>query len=233
MSQMKTDTPTPTQFSRRSPIYRQQAGALFGERDSAAMALQVSDDESRAQLQQGALLDLSATFRTGVRGRAASQWLTQQQLPLPAQANQSVTTAEGELILRLGNSEFWILGNPLRENAALAQQLRNAPATTGCYPLSCQHSHSWFVLSGECRSAVMAKLCGVDMREPVFGSGALAMTSVARVSAIVVSHELQGVPVFSILSDCTSATYLWQALLDALQEFGGRAAGIASLLPSH
>ncbi|MYM64792.1 sarcosine oxidase [Pseudomaricurvus sp. HS19] len=233
MSQLKIDTPSPVVFSKRSPIYRQQAGALFAERDGAAIALQVTDTESRAQLQQSALLDLSATFRSGVRGRTASQWLGQQQLPLPAQANQSVTTRDGELVLRLGNSELWILGNPLRDNSTLAKQLQSAPASAGCYPLSCQHSHSWFVLSGECRSAVMAKLCGVDMRESVFGPGALAMTSVARVSAIVVSHELQGVPVFSILSDCTSATYMWQALLDALQEFGGSDAGIASLLPAN
>jgi sarcosine oxidase subunit gamma len=233
MSQLKTDTPTPVQFTRRSPIYRQQAGALFSERDGAAIALQATDTESKARLQQGALLDLSATYRTGVRGRSASQWLAQQQLPLPSQPNQSVTAAGGELVLRLGNSEFWILGNPLQDNGARAKQLQDAPAMAAAYPLSCQHSHAWFALSGECRSAVMAKLCGVDLREPVFGSGALAMTSVARVSAIVVSHELHGMPVFSILSDCTSATYLWQALLDALQEFEGCAAGIAPLLPAH
>jgi sarcosine oxidase subunit gamma len=37
------------------------------------------------------------------------------------------------------------------------------------------------------------------------------------------------VPVFHLLADSASADYLWEALLDAMAEFGGAPVGLAAL----
>jgi sarcosine oxidase gamma subunit len=42
---------------------------------------------------------------------------------------------------------------------------------------------------------------------------------VARVNAVIIYHQLWGMPVFSILSDTASAEYLWDVLQDAALEF--------------
>ena len=37
------------------------------------------------------------------------------------------------------------------------------------------------------------------------------------------------VPVFDLLSDVASAVYLWRALTDAMDEFGGKPVGLKAL----
>jgi sarcosine oxidase subunit gamma len=67
----------------------------------------------------------------------------------------------------------------------------------------------------------MAKLCGVDLRDEAFSSGAIAQTVVAGSHAIVVHHQLAGEAVFSVLCDRAEAHYLWSVMRDAMQEFDG------------
>ena len=77
-------------------------------------------------------------------------------------------------------------------------------------------------MTGKYCSDILAKICGVDLRSSEFPVGAVVQTSVARVNAIIVHHVISDEQVFSILSDSASATYLWNALLDAMAEYGGR-----------
>lgn len=71
----------------------------------------------------------------------------------------------------------------------------------------------------------MAKLCGVDLRPQTFAPG-----SVARISVIVINAAIAELPALHILCDRASASYFWDALLDAMAEFGGQPVGIDSLL---
>ena len=75
----------------------------------------------------------------------------------------------------------------------------------------------------------MAKVCGVDLREDTFPRGSIAQTSAARINVIVIHHEVNGIPCFSILCDSAAAEYLWECLLDAMQEFGGEVIGVGAL----
>jgi len=76
----------------------------------------------------------------------------------------------------------------------------------------------------------MAKLCGVDLRPQAFAPGSVAQTSAARINVIVINAPLVELPCLQILCDRASASYFWDALLDAMTEFGGRPAGIDPLL---
>ena len=50
------------------------------------------------------------------------------------------------------------------------------------YPVPRADSHCWFALSGLHAAEMFAKICGVDLRAHRFAEGAIAQTSVARMT---------------------------------------------------
>ncbi|MGB1237695.1 MAG: sarcosine oxidase subunit gamma family protein [Pseudomonadales bacterium] len=162
-----------------------------------------------------ALRDFSLNLRYGFRGPSAQAYLQDADLSVPSQPNCALATPGGQQVLRLSNTEFWVI----HPESTQTQPLLDTADGEGCYSLYNRDSHAWLVLSGCEISSVMAKLCAVDLRTEHFALGAIAQTSVARVNAIVVHHELEGESVFSLFSDSASASYLWSALQDAMGEF--------------
>jgi sarcosine oxidase subunit gamma len=219
----------PDVFKKRSLAYRQLADAEYTERSEGAIAYRMKGDSS-AQVARASLLDLSVVSRTGFRGINAEKYLQQAGLTVPAQPNQAYMGSEGELILRLSQKEFWVLDGLTTQDDILDKLSQHALPSYACYSLFCQDSHAWFMLTGHHLADIMAKVCGVDLRDDAFPIGSIAQTSVARVNAIVVSHQVNSTPVFSLLSDAASAEYLWEALLDAMQEFDGAVVGLSTLI---
>jgi sarcosine oxidase subunit gamma len=89
-------------------------------------------------------------------------------------------------------------------------------------------SHAWFLVTGERAPGMFAKICGVDLRPHRFAIGAIAQTSLAKMSAIVIRADLGEVPAYHVLADSASAEYLWGCLLDAMAEFAGAPVGWAA-----
>ncbi|MNP56330.1 Sarcosine oxidase, gamma subunit family [compost metagenome] len=98
------------------------------------------------------------------------------------------------------------------------------------YLLPRQDSHAWLQLSGVHGSAVMAKLCGVDLRAEAFPVGAVAQTSAARINVIVVNVGSDERPALQLLFDRASLAYLREAMLDAMDEFDGGLIGLGELI---
>lgn len=220
----KSSSPT---VLKRSFIYRklQNAGLTGFSKEAEAN----SSFDSHRQAEHAGLLDFSLMPRAGFRGLRVLDQLRSAGLPIPETHNQAVASELGEWILRLGPKEYWILGS-LQDAGARVETLKGAiPPNTDCYPLYCQDSHAWLALTGAHLPAIMAKLCGVDLSKATFPPGAIAQTSVARINAIVVHHTLAKLPCFSLMFDSAAAEYLWDSLLDAVQEFGGRAIGLDAL----
>jgi len=184
-----------------------------------------SDDA--AQAARCGLMDLTPLARTGFRGARAEAHLNACTLPVAEAPNQAAVAESGELVLRLSQREFWVLGSLKDMGQKVAELVATPVADGGCYPLFCQDSHGWFALTGEAGARVMAKLCAVDMRDVAFPELAIAQTSVARINAVVVRHLIDGIPAFSLLFDVSYAPYLWEVLLDAMQEFDGAPVGCA------
>lgn len=219
MSDVMKSTITPEAYLVRSPLYRlhKAAGAHFDECSSAAQVTSYGDRSTVST----ALIDLSVNHRFGVRGPNALAALAAAGLSVPDKPNQCVNSSNGETVLRLSNTECWVLG-AMGSGACSA----DSSAFADCYPVYCQDSHACLLLSGEHLPDIMAKLCGVDLSEHAFPKGAIAQTSVARINAII-SHlpDREGTH-FVILCDSAAAEYLWGCLLDAMGEFGGQAAGL-------
>ncbi|TBU75355.1 sarcosine oxidase [Pseudomonas daroniae] len=214
----------------RSPIhdlYGNAALTRIGER--VFVARHAAGDET-GQLQRCALIDLSNLPRVGFRGTDSAGYLQGKGYQLPDAPNQARVQDSGESVLRLSQSEYFLLGGLADGGARIAAEETAWQASDqACYLLPRQDSHAWLALTGAHLPALLAKVCGVDLRAEAFPPGAVAQTSVARLNAILVNAGTDALPIFHILCDRASAHYLWGALLDAMDEFGGRPAGVEAL----
>ena len=209
----------PELFNSRSFIYRNHEEAEFTEVCGAAQVLSYNEQS----VPSVGLIDLSVRARFGIRGPKAGEALIAAGLPQPEKANSLSISDNGIMVLRLGTREYWLMALPQASSDmdALQKQLSGE----GVYPVYCHDSHAWLAMAGDHLADILAKLCGVDLRPESFAPGEVVMTSVARVGGIICHHQIDGMSVFSILSDSASAGYLWDALLDAMGEFNGAPAG--------
>src|SRR5262249_27179188 len=229
----------PAAHPRRSFIYRvlQQAGARFAPINDAAIAVDFGKpiETEIAQARRMGVADLSGLPRTGFKGAGAGEGLRAQGPAIGPDSNRAYPQAGGELAARLAPTEVFLLDN-LAGTGELIRRLNAAwgwgsekPRTPIGYPTPRAESHSWFMVTGERAPAMFAKVCGVDLRPHRFAVGAIAQTSVAKMSAIVIRADLGGTPAFHLLADSASAEYLWTCVLDAMAEFDGAPVGWSAL----
>jgi len=232
---------TPDDFLFRSYAYRKllKHGANFEAMADAAVARDYGDPAGEAETAQRlGLADLSALPRLGVKGPGTADWLAGRGIQVPAESNQALRQSSGVLAARLAPSELMLLGDLSGDPApldAIAAAWRAEPQSPvpperpRGFLLPRQHSHFWFVLSGDCTAGMFAKICGVDLRPGKFANGRIAQTSIARMNAVVIRDDQGGVLAYHLLGDSASAEYLWDCLLDAMAEFDGAPVGLAAL----
>ncbi len=209
---------TPRQFNRRSFVHPRlvAAGATFSAPADAALATGMPGEPPPL-----GLADLSPVPRGGVKGRRALAWLAEQGWPVPAANNEARSSGDGYLVARLADTEALLLGPPHGDGAAL-RSLTAAIPGTGVWSTPRNDSHCWFRLQGDDAVDCLQKLCGIDLREHAFPVGAVAQTSVARLTCIVIRDREQA---FHLLADSASAIWFWDTLLDAMAEFNGGPVG--------
>ncbi|WP_313713474.1 sarcosine oxidase [Pseudomonas sp.] len=178
-----------------------------------------------------ALTDLTELARVGFRGGDSAAYLEERGYRLPALPNQALPQDDGSWVARLSASEYLLLGSFTDQGARVAAEeqawVQDARRN---YLLPRQDSHAWLQLSGEHCSAVMAKLCGVDLRPQAFAVGAVAQTSAARINVIVVNVGSDELPALQLLFDRASLAYFQAAVLDAMDEFDGGWVGVDQLM---
>ncbi|UTW08907.1 sarcosine oxidase subunit gamma [Pseudomonas benzenivorans] len=222
---------TAEDFIERSPLYPLHAGARLAALGNSAVVARYSEQEERAQLERCALIDLTNLPRVGFRGADSAAYLSARDFQLPDAANQSLTQADSSLIARLSQTEYLLLGSLHDVGARIAALEADwRLGDSANYLLPRQDSHAWLQLTGQYIAEVMAKLCGVDLRPKAFPMGAVAQTSAARINVIVINQSAGDLPSFQILCDRASVNYFWDAMLDAMQEFGGAPVGVDALL---
>ena len=160
--------------------------------------------------------DYTNKRRWGFRGKDAAAALRAEGWSLPDAPNQVVLTNEQTLVMALSQREFWFLD---ARTDVTSTDARDGVFIEGMYPLFCQSSHAWFVVNGDQKAEMMAKLCGVDLSPDAFSVGDVAQTQMALINCIVTRHELDGGDVFSLLVDQSYAEYALEALLDARAEY--------------
>ncbi|MCO7231533.1 MULTISPECIES: hypothetical protein [unclassified Cobetia] len=198
-----------------------------------------SSSDMTAALSHCALADMSALGRAGVRGRAAADWLASLGFTVPGTPNAATLQSDDSWLVRLSVGEFLHLAPAISPQAGVAELPLIAQADEALaqgirvHSLPRRDSHAWFSLSGSTLPALMAKLCGVDLRSESFPPGSVAQTSVARTNAIIVSAGSLACPCFHLLFDIASSHYLWGVMLDAMREYSGEKVTAAALLAHH
>lgn len=213
----------------RSFVYRklQAAGAHFQYcREATIAAGYAAADIEQQRLQRLALADLSPLPRLGFKGRGVPDWLAARGVTVPSAANSAIPDSQYGLVARLGYNELLLLGETADQGGrinALAGTWQAAaterPAPANLLPRA--HSHASFGIYGAFADRMFAKLCGVDLQPAVFANHAVALTSVARVAAIIIRHDHGGILAYRLLIESGYAPYMLDCLTDAMSEFDG------------
>lgn len=239
MSQVELTTPTSQPY--RSFVYQQlqAAGAHFRQCRQAAIAAGYAGAEIEQQrLHRLALADLSPLPRLGFKGRGVPEWLAGLGVNIPSAANTATMDPQCGLVARLGHNELLLLGETAEQGDAIDGLALTWEAGSSDRPAQANillraHSHASFGLYGKFADKLFAKLCGVDLRPRVFTNHAVALTSVARVAAIIVRHDHGDTLAYRLLVDGSYAVYLLDCLTDAMAEFDGDFVGLDALHGDH
>ena len=210
---------------KRTQMYRkfQKADFVLGESNGYCVPLSVTAQRSHKSRSDGlALCDLSAVSRVGFKSAAVDTWCEATCGIAAPSINQGALTDRGLLIVRLSGTEVLILGDRAA-NGEFELMLRSVPAA---YLLPRQDSHHCFFLLGQHCASLFSKLCAVDLRYHKFQRLQVAQTVMARVGVIVIRCDIEQTPAFYVLTDSSSAEYLWDSMFDAMQEFEGEVIGI-------
>ena len=223
-----------TNSTYRTMLHRHhsQHGATFLANDRVIVNhYQATIEEEKEHLTKLALVDLTPLPRIGFKGADTPQWLEEQTITLPEKPNQAIRLLDQTMIARLSNNEFLLLSDIEQKantvNTLCQWQLQENKL---CYLLLRQHSHCWFMLTGKHSINMMAKICGVDLSDAGFANHQVAQTSLARINSIVIKDTINHTTAFHILSDSTSAEYLWGCLNDAMVEFSGKNIGVGAFI---
>lgn len=220
----------PEDYLRRTPLQTVLAshGVAWTSIGDAAVADGQGD---AAAVDNLAIADLSPLPRVGFKGRDTIEAMQRRGLHVERAPNRAYRQPDGSLCLVLGPGEVMVLG-PLSGQAAGIDGLMSSwrlEDQERTYPLLRRDSHAWFAITGRKAPEMFAKICAIDLRLDKFRDLSIAQTSVAKLTAIINRADIGAVPVFHLLADSASALYLFDCLLDAFAEFGGRIVGLNAM----
>ena len=226
---------TPTEQSRRSPLYRalEGHGARFEPLGGYAVATDFGREaaDEAEQAEALGLADLTPFPRIGFKGWNIAPWLAGNGAAMGEASNRAYPQDNGTRIARLAPGEALVLadrkgGGHLIETLDQAWSMAEAD---GCFRVARDETSCWLLLTGAHASSMLAKVCAVDLRPRAFAPDTIAQTNVARLNVIVIRGDIGPVPAFDLITDLASAVYLWGALLDAMAEYGGAPVGLGAI----
>jgi sarcosine oxidase, subunit gamma len=200
----------------------------FGELNGYRVPLSIHD-KTKGEFQNNGLTlcDMSSLNRLGYRGALIDQWIMKNhQIELP-DINQACLIERGLLLARLSQTEIMMLEDIGARESDFAKVIDNSKTNVlssefpETYLLPRQDSHACFLMMGDHCAELFSKLCAVDMSIDKFANMSMLQTSMARTSVIVIRNDRNDSPSYMILIDTSLAEYLWDCLLDAMDEFGG------------
>ena len=179
-----------------------------------------------------ALSDVSHLARIGIKNYSKDLEIQKLIQNIPNKIN-TANNLQGSLVAKLGMDELLIL-NTIESNSDLPLLVTNSHFSETIYSGSAcffprQDSNTCFVLTGKYVPDILAKLCAFDLRDKNFKNLQVSQTIVARISAIIIRNDLSHCCCFYLLIDSAYSSYLWDVLIDAMEEYSGAVIGVESL----
>ena len=222
-----SETSAPRSFVRRKLAKLGATWAPVGA-GQAADRIEGGTRESLAQL---GIVDLSPLPRVGFKGRNTIPAMQAAGLTVESVPNRAFRQSDGGICAVLAPGEIILLSG-LAGSADRVSRLETGWSmdnANGTYLTPRASSHAWFRVTGALAPAMFAKICGIDLRPHKVPDLSIAQTSVAKLTGMIIRDDLPGTLAFHLLADSASAEYLWDCVIDAMAEFGGRPAGLAAL----
>jgi heterotetrameric sarcosine oxidase gamma subunit len=125
----------------------------------------------------------------------------------------------GTLVVGSGPGE-WLLLAPPGAGAAVAGRVEEVPAEGLVSVFDATHGRALMRISGAQTLDLLAKVCGIDFSEEVTPDGAAFRSSVAKLVTDVVRDDRDRERSYLLHCERSSGQYLFDALIDAGDEFG-------------
>ena len=166
------------------------------------------------------LTDASATAKWLVRADAEGPTADR----LGARFGSSQMAPGGALVLGSRPGEWIIVGTP-GEVAAAVADLDGLGEQEFMTALDWTHSRAMFRLTGVDATRMLEKVCGIDWGDHMTPDGAVLSASVALTTCDLARNDVAGngaagTPSYLVFCDRSFGQYLFDALIDAGNEFG-------------
>ena len=125
----------------------------------------------------------------------------------------------GTLAVGAGPGE-WLLLAPPGASAAVARRVEELPDEELVSVFDATHARALMRITGARAADLLAKVCGIDFSEEVTPDGAAFRSSVAKLVTDVVRDDQDWVRSYLLHCERSSGQYLFDALIDAGDEFG-------------
>ncbi len=139
--------------------------------------------------------------------------------PIRAALAQSFGSSRmsGDVLIAGSRPDEWLV---LGEADAVAAWSADVPTEGHVSLVDWTHGRAQFRLTGEPVRGALEKVCGLDWSNAMTPDGAVTSGSIAKVTCDIIRNDVDGVPSYLILVDRSFGQYLFDALLDAGDEFG-------------
>jgi len=161
------------------------------------------------------LTDASATTKWLVRADADGHTADR----LGARFGSSQMAPGGALVLGSRPGEWIIVGTPSEVAAAVAD-LAGLGEQEFMTALDWTHSRAMFRVTGAVAARMLEKVCGIDWSDHMTPDGAVLSASVALTTCDLARNDVNGTPSYLLFCDRSFGQYLFDALIDAGNEFG-------------
>ena len=133
----------------------------------------------------------------------------------------------GTLVVGSGPGE-WLLLAPPGASAAVAGRVEEVPNEEMVSVFDVTHGRALMRITGAKTVDLLAKVCGIDFSEEVTPDGAAFRSSVAKLVTDIVRDDRDGERSYLLHCERSSGQYLFDALIDAGDEFGIEVEGFAA-----
>ena len=161
------------------------------------------------------LTDASATVKWLVRADAQGSAATRLATPF----GSSRQDPAGALVLGSRPGE-WVLLGTSEAVAEVVDSLEGLKPADFVTALDWTHGRALFRVAGLNAPRMLEKVCSLDWSDPMTPDGAVASASVAKVTCDIARNDADGTPSYLIFCDRSFGQYLFDALVDAGNEFG-------------
>ena len=182
--------------------------------DSPAFESPVVRSYETAESGDLVLSDASATTKWMVRASATGAVAER----LGASFGSS-STAGGALVLGSRPGEWIVLG-AADAVAGAVEGLEGLDSSDFASSMDWTHGRALFRVTGHAASRMLEKVCSLDWSDPMTPDGAVASASVAKVTCDIARNDVDGTPSYLVFCDRSFGQYLFDALIDAGDEFG-------------